>query len=449
MKLPFRCKVRKKPSGSLGEVTAAIENVMTQGRKTVDELLRQTPTDLRQEILALDEEMRVYRFQQNPPKAVGTGQPLLPPDPSLLPGPFGFQTLPPLTAFSPTQLPAVTQTQSQPFQGEGYYSQPSRFLDGLEPDKLAWVAAPDKHPTEFQQLVQQMVETQIVKPHFDLLNQKKQAQLDAPLAKIEGQLAGRARSLAAQFGDGKASFEANLGALTHSMATLRTMQLAPPAGNPEWWRSFEGKGEVAEANRLNVDQVVTESKNSLGQMSETMNAAGLSLQQMLDGVKQERTKLEAKLAEVENQYQDAHKLMGELGRPFTFITARLDQAVGGFPAVSLLLCAWLLWRLNRLRAQGAFLSQAFGQYAVSDTALKAAIPAIAQPVVLARTSSRWLVVVVSGVLILAGSCDVFVLRNTSAFPNATGMAIFSVAALLLAGLAYASSAGAGLGSTDA
>lgn len=166
-----------------------------------------------------------------------------------------------------------------------------------------------------------------------------------------------------------------------------------------------------------------------------MNAAGRSFQRLLDQIKQERADLKENLSEVDRQYQEVGTLIGELGKPFSFVTARLDQAVGGFPTVLLLDCAWLLWRLNRLRVHGASLYQAFVRHSASDDALRAAIPVLARPT---GSTDRWLLPLIAAALALLACYDLFALRNSVGFPDTVGGVLFASVTLLLVGGVYAS-----------
>lgn len=433
----------QKTLNKLNELTTEIGNVLEQGEKAIDRLLDQAPLELRRDILSLDDEMREYRLQHNRQALLdstpepanqnqfpGTpefptadpGSTFMPPDPSQFPPPVtGSAITPP----DPSQFPVLAPSH-QP-----------RFLVGVDADNLMMLVDPEMNPPEYRNLVQKIVATKIVDPHFKSLNQRKRERLDKPLAKIEKQLVEFSNSKEVdQFGKDAGFFQTHFDAMIGSMARLRSIQLAPPTGNPDWWRTFAGKGEAAESNRINIDQVVDESQDSLGQMKKFMRNAGLSYERILEEIKQETAKLAAKLSEVEQRYEDVRKLIGELGKPLSFITVKLDHALSGFPTAFLLLCSWLLWRLGRLRTHGAALYLEFKRHSASDNALNATIPDLARPKIWGKIRGRWLLFSISALLILLAIYDVLSLRNSSAFPDATGLMLLFASALLLLQISY-------------
>lgn len=479
-------KILKELDQAITDVADAIK----LGGKKLGELLTQTPIKLRKEISGLDGEISSYRQQQKPPEnptraRSSTNTRNHTPSSTNMPyassaHEYNYGTTNTQDSshsavvansyYTPTTQGAnynyggntsnynassyydytdntdyrrsVSQSEESLTRGSDYLSTPinyssTQYLIGIDEEKLKLLIEPDANKEKFQQLIQEIVEKSIISPHFVEMNQSKVEQLDTPLEIAENALIEKIKKFPIDTSvNNSQAFVDGITNLQKALANLRSVKLAPPVGKPEWWHTIEGKSMVANANRINIGQVISESETNLIKITTTMKVAETNLQDILTSIKQEKKNIEEKLTDVEKQYKEASKLMGELGKPFTFVLINLNGAVVAFPIVALLLCVWLFWRLKYLREKGSVLFHAFGDHSVSDIALQSVIPTFIHPVSTPNLSISRRVQLFSIGLIVLVFYDTYTLHNTILAPNAPSMVVLLASIVLLIGFAY-------------
>ncbi len=181
-----------------------------------------------------------------------------------------------------------------------------------------------------------IVERDVIKPRFVEVHENWRARLpdlrrNAEIAKT------RFAQLASQFPDIRHWDSVTTG-IDNYLSALDEVAFEPPK-DPEWWHSVVGKDEAVLAMEdVTIERISTPS----------LRRATKNLRNLHAGRKQLVAALDARLAELKQQFEQQKDRLSDLIAPIKGVALELTVVVGNFPIIlALLLAAATIWPVRR------------------------------------------------------------------------------------------------------
>lgn len=318
---------------ALNDVQAPLEDLKTvlqKGERELGERLKSVPSGLRAQIVEFENELGQLR---HPPAA------------GLTPAPRPMVQM-------PVQSPAPAKT----------------FLVGLSDADVKILVNSDFGHTDFESVIQQIVEHRIIQPAFGALNVDKERLLEKPYSAKKAQLLAALKSHDHVLQNYDLKPDQIAETVNQVQTQLNLLRFTPPRSD-HWWKTFEGKARTSRDLVINTEHAGDQIGQELRSQQLSLQSVGFQLTSLLQEGQAKKEQMAGEMQKVQNTYKLVQDRLQTYAKPLSVIAVGAREAVLYYPIILTTLFVYFAGRYLLLRWRARHLVANYRELGVSNEVL--------------------------------------------------------------------------------
>lgn len=309
-----------------------LKTILQKGETELSERLKKTPSNLRAQIVKLEEELGELRSRQSDVGATPAARPMI-------------------------QMPIQTGAPAE-----------SLLVAGLSDADVKILRNSDFGDPTFEKVVEQIVEPRIIQPAFAALNTDKDRLLEKPYGAKKAQLLATLRS------HDHALEERGLktGQIAETVSQVQTqlnlLRFTVPRSD-RWWKTFEGKARVSKELVIDTEHLGDQIGQELRSQQLRLEAVGSQLTGLIHEGHAREELMANQMREVQDRYKLLQDRLQSYAKPLSVITVGPREAVLYYPIILASLFVYFTGRYLLLRWRARHLATNYRELGVSDGVL--------------------------------------------------------------------------------
>jgi hypothetical protein len=214
--------------------------------------------------------------------------------------------------------------------------------------------------------IQKIVETKIVKPAFQRLNDKKKTFLETPFDTRTNELLVQAEKFDADNPKHRLDNDRWKAAFDKLKLELAKLKFTEPQ-NKNWWVTYDEKIRMSAGLAANSGKVVETLAGNLMHPAKELDDI---MKRLTEDIRQDESneqKLKQGIQELEAKYMEVQNVLKGSSQLFSVVSLDLKTATLYYPIALALVFIWFLWRYLRWRGKADMLAEVYRKQGLSDT----------------------------------------------------------------------------------
>lgn len=322
----------RKAFGEVQMNLISLKEVLPAGRQKLTESLSKTPDALKDQIGALEQNVKDIRTKELVDRPTGN-----------------------LAIQAPIQFP-LRMTQDV-------------FFTGLTEADITILKTANFHEKAFDDVIRRIVKERIVQPKFLALNESKNELLDKPFAEKKNTFFNVLSNYRNVLESYKLSIREVENKVNQVEKDLQKLQYIAPATDT-WWRTFSGKAAVASNKVIDTRQVIEQIVKVLGVPMQEIDSFDKQLTALVENSEILKKDLDDQVQKLQNNYSEVQALLQNYAKPLSIVALGPKDAVLYYPVVLAGIFGYFVWQYVRLLQRARSLATACRDHDLSDKVIQ-------------------------------------------------------------------------------